>query len=268
MKKLLIDAGNSSIKWALLNTLLDTNSLSKMNSRPYENNTPFDTFKLVLEQQRKKYEIDEVIIVSVLGDSYITAAKKASQNAKLEFVNAKPLKELAGVTNAYNEPHKLGTDRLVAMIAAYHLEKTQASIVVDSGTATTIDAVDAQGQHLGGLILPGLDLCSQSLLDKTELLAEFNEGKHDFEPNIFSTDTKQAIASGSLFGLVGAINDICLKMENEIQQRSSGNIIVKKLICGGSASKLLPYLSKEFKHHEDLLMQGLKIISKQNKKTR
>jgi hypothetical protein len=55
-------------------------------------------------------------------------------------------------------------------------------------------------------------------------------------------------------------------MEKEIQ-KNNGNIVIKKLICGGSASKLLPYFPKEFKHHEDLLMQGLKIISKQAQKS-
>ena len=268
MKKLLIDAGNSGIKWAFLDTFLESDQLSKMQSCLYGESTPFDKFKDVFEQQLKNSEIgiDEVVMVSVLGDSYIATARKLSQESKLKFTNAKPSAQLAGVTSAYSEPHKLGADRLVAMIAAYHLETSQASIVVDSGTATTIDAVDAQGKHLGGLILPGIDLCSQSLLEKTEMLALFNESKNGYEPNVFSTNTKQAIASGSIFGLAGAIRNICLIMEKEIQHTNNTKLVIKKLICGGSASKLLPYLPEEFKHHDDLLMKGLKIISEQDKK--
>jgi len=265
VNKLLIDAGNSSMKWALLDTSLNSGKLSKMHSCVYKNCTPLDTFKDLFEQQLKKSEIDEVVMVSVLGEDFIAAAKKHSQDAKLKFINAKSSVQLAGVTSAYSEPRKLGADRLVAMIAAYHLETSQVSIVVDAGTATTIDAVDAQGQHLGGLILPGLDLCSQSLLEKTEMLATFNESKRKDEPNIFSTNTKQAIASGSLFGLVGAIKNICLVMEKEIRKNNS-TMVIKKIICGGSASKLLPYLPKEFKHHDNLLMQGLKVISEQDRK--
>jgi type III pantothenate kinase len=271
VKKLLIDAGNSAIKWALLDSSLESGQLfnerlSKIQSCVYGSSTPFDKFKDVFEQQRRKIEIDAVVMVSVLGDGYIAAAKKLSQESKLKFTNAKPSLQLAGVTSAYSEPHKLGADRLVAMIGAHHLETNQASIVVDSGTATTIDAVDAQGQHLGGLILPGIDLCSQSLLEETEMLALFNQSKSRYEPNIFSTNTKQAIASGSIFGLSGAVKNICLIMEKEIRQKNNSSIVIKKLICGGAASKLLPYLSKEFKHHDDLLMQGLKIISEQDKK--
>ncbi len=266
MKKLLIDAGNSGIKWLLL----DNEQLSKMQSCLYENDSAIEQFKTVLKEQLKQSKIDEVIMVSVLGDHYIEVAKNYSLQTNLRFTNIEPRAELAGVTNAYTEYHKLGADRLVAMVAAYHLEPNQASIIVDSGTATTIDAVDAQGQHLGGLILPGLDLCSQSLLEGTEQLASFNENKHKFEPNVFSIDTKQAIASGSLLGLAGAIDNICIKMEEAIQQKaqqhSKDKVIIKKLICGGGAVKLLAHLSTEFTHQEDLVMQGLRIITEQDKK--
>lgn len=262
MKKLLIDAGNSGIKWALL----DHGQLSSMQSCLYGSYSPFEKFNDVFKQQQKLSNFDEVIMVSVLGDDYKATVKKLLQAAKHKFFIINSSSELAGVTSAYNEPHKLGTDRLVAMIASYHLEASQASIVIDSGTATTIDAIDAHGQHLGGLILPGIDLCSQSLLEKTEMLSSFSENKHKYEPNIFSTNTKQAITSGSLFGLIGAIKHICLIMEKEIQQKNISNIVIKKIICGGSASKLLPYLPQEFKYHENLLMQGLKVISEQNEK--
>ncbi len=266
MKKLLIDAGNTSIKWCIL----DSGRLSNMQSCLYEKNPPINTFSDVLNEHLKTPEINEIVMTSVLGNKYIEDAQKHVHHAKLKFINIEASKHLAGVINAYKECHKLGVDRLVAMVGAYHLDSNRVSIVVDSGTATTIDAVDDQGQHLGGLILPGLDLCSQSLLEGTEQLATHHQSVHQYEPDIFSTDTKQAIASGSLFGLAGAIDNICVKMEKEIQlrrhQNSKGEITVRKLICGGSAITLLPYLSIEFTHHEDLVMQGLKVISEAEKK--
>jgi type III pantothenate kinase len=147
------------------------------------------------------------------------------------------------------------------MVAAHNLSNNQACIVVDSGTATTIDAVDAQGQHLGGVILSGLDLCSQSLLNNTELLASHSKSKDIVEPKLFSNNTKQAIASGSLFGLAGAIDTICLNMEKEIQNKSMSSKDINKIICGGSAKTLLPHLNVNFLLEEDLVMQGLRIIS-------
>jgi type III pantothenate kinase len=257
VKKLLIDAGNTSIKWSLL----DNGELSNMQRRAYSDISPIRVLEELLETQCKTSGVDTIIMVSVLGDKHLQVVKELASRLSLNFIHAKPAIQLAGVINAYKEHHKLGADRLVAMIAAHHLNKGQASIIVDSGTATTIDAVDAQGQHLGGVILSGLDLCSSSLLENTKMLATFNEGKNEIEENVFSTDTKQAIASGSLFGLAGAIESICTKMEGKIKQKLKEEVIINKFICGGSATKLQPYLSAEFQHNEDLIMQGLKVIS-------
>lgn len=263
MKKLLIDAGNTSLKWSLL----DNGKLSEMQHRAYNDVSPIRILEEVLATQLKTMginDIDTIVMVTVLGDTHLQYVETLCSQFSLIFLHAKSTAQLAGVTNAYKEHHKLGTDRLVAMIAAHHLNKGQASIIVDSGTATTIDAVDAQGRHLGGVILPGLDLCSLSLLENTEILATFNEGKYKIEANVFSTDTKQAIASGSLFGLAGAIENICTKMEEEIKRESpqklKEKVLLNTFICGGSAAKLLPYLSAKFQHHENLVMQGLKII--------
>lgn len=263
MKKLLVDAGNSGIKWSLL----DGGQLSKMQSCQYKKHSSIDAYFGILEEQLKTSKVDGVVMVSVLGDDFIEVTKKYTHQANLKFINVESITKLVSVKNAYTEPHKLGADRLVAMVAAYHSDQNKASIVIDSGTATTIDAVDSKGQHLGGLILPGLDLCSQSLLEKTEQLASFNENYQSSEPNIFSTNTKQAIASGSLYGLAGAIENICVKIEEEIQLRVSPNAknktIVRMLICGGSAEKLLPYLPAKVIHCDNLVMHGLKIISEE-----
>jgi len=265
-KTLLIDAGNSSLKWALLEEHPPTFTaclLSEMHSVIYTEKSPADVFNDILLMQ-KGSDINAVVMVSVLGDDFSRSSKEHCEKYGLELTLVKSELQLAGITVCYDEPYKLGADRLVAMIAVHHLANNQACIVVDAGTATTIDAVNAQGQHLGGLILPGLDLCSQSLLKNTKLLATRvlkNKDKQPFEPKLFSNDTKQAIASGSLFGLAGAIDTICLNMEKEIQNKSMDSITIKKFICGGSANEMIPYLKDDFIFVEDLVIQGLKIIS-------
>jgi len=265
-KTLLIDAGNSSLKWALLEAHPPTFTaclLSEMHSVLYADKSHTEIFKDVLSMQ-KTSDIDAVVMVSVLGDDFSRSSKELCAQYSLGLTRVESTTQLAGITVAYDEPIKLGTDRLVAMIASHHLANNQACIVVDAGTATTIDAVDAQGQHLGGLILSGLDLCSQSLLKNTELLISHSSGKSNkqpFEPKLFSNDTKQAIASGSLFGLAGAIDTICLNMEKEIKNKSMDSIIIKKFICGGSANEMIPYLKTDFTFVKDLVIQGLKVIS-------
>ena len=252
MKSLLVDAGNSSIKWAVLSSGL----ISIQQKRFYEQETPLQKFESIVKENKN---CNAIILVSVLDDQFSQQAKALAALYSCAFYSVNSQKEIAGITNAYLDPYKLGTDRLVAMVAAYHLinnekEAKQACLVIDAGTATTIDAVDNNGQHLGGLILPGSDLCSRSLLNNTALLSQRSTEK-TFSPNLFSKETTQAISSASIIGLAGAIENICLKMEKEFSTP------VQRILCGGNATILLPFMESSYEHQQDLLMQGLKIVA-------
>jgi len=258
---LLIDVGNSSLKWSLLKN----HSLTKQQSCFYLKKTAIQQFRALLE--KKGTSCHHIVMVSVQGTEFNQEAHNIALKYSLSLEQIKSTKSLAGVTNAYDEPHRLGTDRFVAMIAAYHLSNKQqksrkACIIIDSGTATTIDAVDSLGNHLGGLILPGVDLCSSSLLQNTQQLPLWGkaQSQNEFEPNLFSTNTVDAISSASIFGLSGAIQHICLKMEKAIKRKDK-NTVIDKFLCGGSTELLLPYLDSDFQPQKDLMMQGLQFIS-------
>lgn len=261
MKTLLIDAGNSSLKWALL----DAEELSEQTSLPYGENSPIDKYEEAIKSSTGV--IDSLVMVTVLGEKFTYMAEKIATQKKLDFKNIESVKELAGIKNAYKEPHKLGADRFVAMIAAYHLSnietnQKQACIIIDSGTATTIDAVDHNGQHLGGVILSGLHLCTNSLLDNTEQLPMWNNHTTKVEVSIFSKETTHAIASGCLIGLAGAIDNICLKMEKEVQSHTNEqNTSVVKILSGGASEKLLCHMQPGYHLHENLIIFGLKTIT-------
>jgi type III pantothenate kinase len=260
MKTLLIDAGNSHLKWA---TLAGKN-LSKQQNRSYKEKPPAKLFEAVVESNHA--EIDSILMVSVLGKKFLNEVHKIAVKHKVKITNIESISQLAGIKNGYNKPHKLGADRLVAMVAAFKIsntntEQTQACIIIDSGTATTIDAVDANGQHLGGVIMPGLNLCAESLLENTELISLWNNDKDEFVANFFSRDTSQAIANGCVLGLAGGIDSICNKMESTlIKQAKEKGITINKIICGGSSRKILPHLQNDYNYNENLLMIGLQII--------
>ena len=260
MKTLLVDAGNSYLKWATL----DGDALSSQQSIPYEKEAPIDRLRELIGHNREG--CDALIMVSVLGDDFCEKSQKIADAKGLKLVIVKSQSQLVGIKSAYKEPRKLGSDRLVAMVAAHQLTimnsgKPQAFIVIDTGTATTIDAVDESGQHLGGVIMPGLSLCSESLLDNTEQLSLWNNEDTKFIPDCFSKETSSAIASGCLLGLAGGIDSICDKMEKEINKNSGANIVqVKKIICGGAASALLPHMQSTVLWQENLIMLGLKAI--------
>ena len=264
MKTLLIDAGNSHLKWVTLEAGL----LSIQQSLPYKNKTPIEQLNAVIDSNQN--ECDSILMVSVLGDVFFENAQLIAGAKGIKFEIVRSQSQLAGIKSAYHEPHKLGADRLVAMVAAYKLanldsDLPRACIVIDSGTATTIDAVDESGQHLGGIIMPGLSLCSESLLDNTQLLSLWSRENQDFQPDCFSKDTTTAIASGCLLGLAGGIDNICDKMEKVLNKSQNKNSRLEaepviRIICGGGARQLYPHLRSTTLIQENLLMLGLKAI--------
>jgi type III pantothenate kinase len=148
----------------------------------------------------------------------------------------------------------LGADRFVGMVAAHHLANQQACLVVDCGTAVTIDAVTAEGQHLGGVILPGLQLSADALIARAQ-----NRLSLSLEnPSVFADKTARAIGGGCLFGLIGAIEGICTRM-----QQAQPQVKWVKILTGGDASFLQTWLGESFQVIPDLLMQGLRFMTEQ-----
>ena len=274
MKTLLIDAGNSHLKWAMLSDdeISGDKALSEQISISHQYELPIEVFEKIVTANKDGHAI---IMVSVLGGTFSRAAKKIALEQQMEFIEVTSEKELSNIKNGYKDPTKLGADRFVGIISAYHMHNTStndkhACIIIDSGTATTIDAVDKNGKHLGGVILPGLNLCSDSLLENTELLGLWGNEANKFTPECFSTETTQAIASGCLLGHAGAIEHICNMMEQELIKKSRDanenkedkeeKVEVKRVICGGAAESLLPYMEDKYDLQQNLLMLGLKVI--------
>lgn len=155
---------------------------------------------------------------------------------------ARPEAMRCGVTNLYKNPGQLGVDRWCALIGARGLGRT-AAIVVMAGTATTIDTLDAEGNFLGGMILPGGDLMRRSLAVDTAALP-FADGSHADYPRC----TDDAIVTGCIEAQVGAI---------ERAWRRLGNIDKVCLLSGGNAASLAPHLGIRWRAVANLPMEGL-----------
>ena len=115
--------------------------------------------------------------------------------------------QLAGVRNGYRNPAQLGCDRFAAAIGAHALEPGKALVVATCGTATTIDALSADGDFLGGMILPGLGLMASSLARNTAQLPQI--AASGAVPAGFADNTDDAILSGCLSAQAGAIERAC-----------------------------------------------------------
>jgi len=257
---LLMDCGNTFLKWCIS----DEEGLSDQQQSLHKDASVLEIFKQLIDEQSDK--CNAIIIVSVLGEVFSAGAKKISEDAGLDFTEIESEAALAGLRNGYKNPAELGTDRLVAMVAGYELiNDLQACIVIDSGTATTIDAVDETGEHLGGVIFPGLQLSLESLSSNTKMLPMIHADEKSFETDGLATDTSHAIASGCVLSLAGAIDGICNKMQQQLEARSfQPSVEVKRILCGGGAKVLIPYLENNYDYHEDLIMHGLRKIAAHN----
>jgi len=254
---LLIDCGNTYLKWCVF----DGENLTEQKGLLHKDASVLEIYKELIDSQSSKCK--SIVMVSVLGEVFLAGAKRIAVDADMTLLDVASQEILGNIKNGYSEPESLGTDRFVAMVGAYDLiEDHQACIVIDSGTATTIDAINEKGQHMGGVIFPGLELSLNSLSSNTEQLPNLQASEKVYEPNGLATNTSQAIASGCLLNLAGGIDGICNKMQRQLETASSQtSVTVKKILCGGGAKALLPHLEGSYDFHENLVMLGLKKLA-------
>lgn len=191
--KLLIDSGNTRLKWALLNN----DKLGDVNAVAHNK----DSSLLKLKKQWADLVRPEAIYISCVSSnkSQLTSFLiKLWPNCELNFIQSPSMAH--GVVNAYSEPEKLGVDRWLAMIAAKH-EYSESLCIVDCGTAITLDSLDAQGRHLGGMIMPGWNLMQESLYQGTANLGVCKENY----PVGLANNTQAAIFNGRLAAIKGFI---------------------------------------------------------------
>jgi len=119
-----------------------------------------------------------------------------------------------------DEPARVGTDRLLAALAAYRRAEG-ACIVVDAGTAVTVDAVNGDGTFLGGAIFPGPDLMARALAEGTAQLPRFHIRSGMVPASAIGKDTEEAIRSGITRALAGAVTGLAADMMNEMGTAAS-----------------------------------------------
>jgi type III pantothenate kinase len=161
--------------------------------------------------------------------------------------------EAAGVRNGYDHPHRLGADRWVALVGARQRVLAQCApgearpaVVVMVGTAVTVDSLDAQGQFLGGLILPGHGIMLRALEGGTAGLRVPTGEVRDFP-----TNTSDALTSGGTDAITGAIE----RVHQRLARRTGATPLV--LMTGGAGWKVAPHLTVEHQLVESLIFDGL-----------
>jgi type III pantothenate kinase len=170
-------------------------------------------------------------------------------NVDLQF--ARTQREACGVTNSYRQPRRMGVDRWAAMIGAW-AEVKGSCLIVDAGTAVTIDALDDDGQHLGGQILPGVTLMAETLASRTSDIPNIQRraASQGRGMEMFASTTAGAVGHGASNAVVGAVERAMHVM------RENGHAPTIAL-TGGDASRILKSLDEEPIHRPHLVLQGL-----------
>ncbi len=149
-------------------------------------------------------------------------------------------------------PELVGMDRLIAAVATNELrEANRPAIIVDAGTAITVDLVDADGVFQGGVILPGFRLSARALADGTDLLPNVDSTFRAEAPAVIGKWTDAAIRSGLFWGGVGAIRELVSRTTNEI------NTEPQIFVTGGDAERLTGYLAADAQFVSDLVLRGI-----------
>lgn len=244
MSILLVDIGNTRVKWARF----ANGRLHKQRAAAHAGWRADDFAEKLLGRARG---IERIIVASVGGerlDRRLTAAAHRMIGVEPQFVVT--ARRLGGVTTAYAQPWRLGVDRLVAAIAAHRIARRRAVCVVDVGTAMTIDLVDARGRHVGGAIIPGPPLMVESLLRSTSGILRRSGGRRGGR-SLFARDTRAGIEQGALYTAAAAVD----RAVAEARRILDSSPLV--LLTGGAAPAIHPLIRSRHSSIPDLVLRGL-----------
>jgi len=150
------------------------------------------------------------------------------------------------------QPERVGMDRLAAALAANRLrDPLRPAIIVDAGTAITVDLVDASGVFQGGAILPGFRLIARALASGTDQLPEADSLFVGRAPAAIGKSTVEAIRSGLFWGGVGAINELVRRTTKQLTASP------QLYVAGGDAGLLAEHLSADAVFEPDLVLHGI-----------
>jgi type III pantothenate kinase len=270
MNALLIDAGNTRLKWAHLRG----GRLGTLHSLDWGEGT---LAQAVARAVAHAGHPDRVLVASVAGARVASALRRGLRAAGLpapEFVTSQ--RSQAGVASAYHWPEQLGVDRWLGLLAAHALYPTEAVCIVSVGTALTVDLLDSRGRHHGGVITPGPALMVEALLEST---AEIRRRAERAAPGaaaaragvrggvskasarqFFARDTRTAIHAGGLHA-AGALTEYAMSWAREVVGRPP-----RLLLSGGGARDLQRLLAgRELgltaRRIDNLVLRGLAVVA-------
>jgi type III pantothenate kinase len=252
MSLLAIDIGNTRLKWAQYASLA-------LDSEPIAQGAVFlETIDRLAEPDGGEWAA-VAAPAAMLGCCVAGDAVRHRVEEQLELWDVSPRWVVpgaaeAGVTNGYDHPTRLGSDRWVALIGARARLAQRGlrvpTLVVMAGTAVTVDALDVDGRFLGGLILPGHGIMLRALEAGTAGLRVPTGDVRDFP-----TNTSDALTSGGTYAIAGAVE----RMHRQLARHCG--VVPQCVVTGGAGWKVAPALDCPYELVESLIFDGLLTIA-------
>jgi type III pantothenate kinase len=247
MNTLLVDIGNTRVKWALLRGT----KLGRMHAALHDGK-----HTALRALVRAATSVDDVVAVCVAGahlERELAAAVKQRFGFTPRFIRS--TRKAVGVRSGYRETWRLGADRWVGAIGAFAFARG-AVVVANIGTALTIDAVTAQGKHLGGAIVPGPSTMIESLLAGTHGIRRRARGGVASMRSLFAADTASALGSGATHAAAAFIDRAVAEAAAKMGARP---VLV---LTGGAAPALKAYIKSRAQVVPDLVLRGLAVLAR------
>ena len=240
-----MDVGNTRIKWGVFDKgeIRRTGHIAQ--DRIRENGMQVLTTRL-------PRHVDEVFVSNVAGASFATRLSGVvGMHCDCDVHFARTERSGWGVTNAYTQVRRMGVDRWVAMVGAW-AEVQAACLVVDAGTAITLDAIDDDGRHLGGQIIAGVSTMAGALASATSDIPAVKPapGRGEADLGMFARNTAAAVREGAQNAVAGAV-------DRAIRTLQSNAYAPAVVLTGGDASRILNALCETPLHRPHLVLQGL-----------
>ncbi len=237
---LLVDAGNTRVKWAAARTGAAAGDWIASGALAHD-----ELPALASQWQSLPLPFTQVLVANVAGAAVAARIEAALAAGAPHWFRSQAA--CAGVVNGYRDPGQLGCDRFASQIGARHRHPGRALLVVTAGTATTVDALDASGRFIGGMILPGLRTMAQSLALNTALLPAVDDARTG---RLFADNTQEAIVSGCLQAQVGAILQAHAQLPSALC-----------VLSGGAAQYVAPQLPFACERIDNLVLLGLHVAA-------
>ena len=253
MSILLIDIGNTRLKWAIASTNGDLHS-DFIDQGASMNDSPNQLAQF--DQISKNQTIEKIICSSVITEDKTLALKKHCQTImpQASWFQINGASAIEHLSSQYDQAQQLGSDRRAMVMGAHQMFPGKHILVIGAGTATTIDFITST-HHMGGWIIPGMTLMTNALNLNTAQLPNVSTDDQGSSLKI-GTNTNDGIYQGVLASHIGAV---MMAQEYVKNQKMTLDLMI---VTGGNAKNLIGYLKGSFSpltihHEEQLVLKGL-----------